>query len=88
MEAMVNGVPLIVVIVGIVEWLKRLGISGIALNVASMVIGIVFGVAYRHAQQPIADFPSALNAVVYGLALGMAASGVYDAAKSAVGLPR
>jgi hypothetical protein len=88
MEAMVNGVPLIVVIVGVVEWLKRLGISGMTLNMASMVVGIVFGVAYRHAEQPIGDFTSALSAVIYGIVLGLCASGVYDAAKSAVGLPR
>lgn len=85
METLISGVPIVVVIVGIVEWLKKFGMGGVVLNAASMVVGIVLGVAYRHTEQPIVDFTSALSAVIYGIVLGLVASGVYDAAKSVTG---
>jgi len=81
MDQIVNGIPL----VALVEWIKRFGVEGKALNAVSMAIGAVIGVVYWYAQQPLASFSDWFGAVVYGLALGLVASGLYDAAKSAVG---
>jgi len=83
-NAVVNGIPLVLVVIGLVEWLKRLNVSGAALNVASMLIGLGLGVAYWYAQAPLVSFGDWFGAAVYGVALGLVASGVYDAAKGLV----
>lgn len=84
MEQVVNGIPLVVLVIALVEWVKRFGLEGKALNAVSMLIGTVIGVAYWYAQQPLASFGDWFGAVIYGLALGLVASGVYDAARSAL----
>ncbi len=81
-DALVAGVPLIFVVIGLVEWSKRLGVSGKPLMVLSMLIGVVLGVLYQFSQQPLEGFSAWFSAVVYGLALGLVASGIYDAARS------
>jgi hypothetical protein len=82
MEQVVNGIPLVVLVIALVEWIKRFGISGQALNALSMGVGAVIGVGYWYAQHPLASFGDWFGAIIYGLALGLVASGVYDAAKS------
>ncbi|KPL82656.1 hypothetical protein SE15_11195 [Thermanaerothrix daxensis] len=83
-EAMINGIPLVLVVLGLVEWSKRLGLSGKALQLLSMLVGIVLGVLYQYSVFPLVTFAEWFGAVVYGLALGLIASGVYDAVRSAV----
>lgn len=83
-ESMVNGIPLALVVLGLVEWSKRLGVSGKQLQILSMLMGIVLGVLYQYGAFPLATFSEWFGAVVYGLALGLIASGVYDAMRSAV----
>jgi len=82
MEQVVNGIPLVVLVIALVEWIKRFGISGQALNALSMGVGAIIGVGYWYAQHPLVSFGDWFGAIVYGLALGLVASGVYDAAKS------
>ncbi|GIV66661.1 MAG: hypothetical protein KatS3mg047_1054 [Bellilinea sp.] len=82
MEQIVNGIPLVALVIALVEWIKRFGVEGKSLNAASMVIGAVIGVAYWYAQAPLVSFADWFGAVMYGLALGLVASGIYDAAKS------
>lgn len=84
MDQIVNGIPLVVLVVALVEWTKRFGIEGKALNAVSMAIGAIIGVGYWYAQQPLASFSDWFGAVIYGLALGLTASGVYDAARNAL----
>ena len=83
-NAYVNGMPLVLVVIGLVEWGKQLGLSGIWLKVLSMVIGILLGMLYQISLEIPADFAGWFGAAVYGLALGLVASGIYDAAKSAL----
>jgi hypothetical protein len=84
MEQIVNGIPLVTLVIALVEWVKRFGVKGAWLNATSMLIGLVIGVAYWYAQSPLGSFAEWFGAIVYGLMLGLGASGVYDAAKSAV----
>jgi len=44
-ELIVNGINLMLIIMGLVEWFKQLGVTGKASMVLAMVLGIVFGVA-------------------------------------------
>lgn len=84
MDQIVNGIPLVVLVIALVEWLKRFGLEGKALNAASMVVGMMIGTAYWYAQQPLTTFRDWFGAIIYGLALGLVASGIYDAARSAI----
>ncbi len=82
-NALVAGIPLVFVVIGLVEWSKRLGVSGKRLLVLSMLVGVALGVLYQYSQQPLEGFSAWFSAAVYGLALGLVASGIYDAARSA-----
>ena len=84
MDQIVNGIPLTVLVIALVEWVKRFGVDGKALNAISMAIGAGIGVAYWYAQSPLTTFADWFGAAIYGLALGLVASGIYDAARSAV----
>ena len=81
--AIVNGIPLVLVVIGLVEWSKQLGVSGRALQVLSMLVGVALGILYQYSVQPPADFAGWFGAAVYGLALGLVGSGIYDAVRSA-----
>jgi hypothetical protein len=71
-------------VIALVEWIKKFGAEGAVLNAISMAVGALIGVAYWYAQSPLASFADWFGAVIYGLALGLVASGIYDATKSAV----
>lgn len=82
MEPIVNGIPLIALVISLVEWIKRFGVSGVWLNVTSMLVGVVIGIAYWATQNELVTFSDWFGAIIYGLFLGLIASGLYDAAKS------
>lgn len=84
MDQIVNGIPLVALVIALVEWIKRFGVEGKALNAISMVVGAVIGIAYWYAQSPLVAFSDWFGASVYGIALGLVASGLYDAARSAL----
>ncbi len=81
---MVSGVPLVLVVIGLVEWLKRFGVAGKLLNGASLAVGLALGIAYQYAQGAPVDFAGWFAAGVFGIGLGLVASGIYDAGASVV----
>jgi hypothetical protein len=85
-DAMVNGIPLLFVVLGLVEWIKTFGLTGNVLRGVSMAVGLLLGFGYMTSQQgfPV-EFAAIFGYVVYGLALGLVASGIYDGGKRAVG---
>lgn len=82
-NAVVNGIPLLFVIFGFTAWIKSLGVRGKALTAASFTIGILAGVLYQYSLMPMVGFAAWFGAVIYGLALGIVASGVYKGIESA-----
>lgn len=82
-DQIVNGIPLIFVVMGLVELVKAFGVQGKALTAASFVIGLVLGVLYQVSLGVPADYAGWFGAAVFGLALGLVASKVYDAIRSA-----
>ena len=85
--AMVRGVPLLFVVVGMVEWVKSLGLAGNALRLASMGVGLLFGAGFMVTQtEPPAGawYPVYVywfGNIVYGVGLGLVSSGLYDTVK-------
>lgn len=74
---LIGGIPLIVVIFGLVEFIKSLGLQGKAVTVVSLALGLVFGLAYQFTLAIPSDFAGWFSAIVFSLALGLVASGFY-----------
>ena len=86
-EAAPGGIPLAFVVIGLVAWFKMMGAQGKVLTGLGMAFGILFGSAYMYAQtyqQFTAGMGGAivgpiLAIVVYGVGLGITATGSYKA---------
>lgn len=82
-EQVVNGVPLLLVVMGLVELSKAFGAEGKVLTAISFAIGLIFGLAYQISLGLPAGFAGWFGATVFGLGLGLMACKVYDAFRSA-----
>ena len=82
MEVFVAGLPLVAVVLALVEWFKKINIPSAALPYVSMAVGIAIGIAFQWSQAPLASFSDWFSAIIFGLAYGLMASGIYDAGKS------
>ena len=83
MEYVVNGIPLVGVIIGLVELTKAFGASGKMLTAISFIIGAVLGIFYQYSIKPPATFSDWFGAVIFGLFMGLTACKLYDAVRSA-----
>ena len=75
---LIGGIPLIAVIFGLVEFLKVFGLKGRMLTLVSLLLGVVFGILYKLSLALPFDFAGWLAVIVFGLALGLTTSGIYD----------
>jgi hypothetical protein len=68
-----------VVILGLVEFAKRLGVTGKWSLGLSMLLGLLLGAAYQAAANgwPV-DFAGWFGLALFGIVLGLSASGLYD----------
>lgn len=81
-DAVVAGIPLLAFVIGIVQFVKGFGLEGKVVRVVSAVTGLLFGFGFKLSQGPMpSDFAGWFAVLVFGLALGLTASGLYDAAK-------
>ena len=75
---LVGGLPLSAVVFGLVEFIKSFGLRGRWLTIASMLLGLAFGVSYQIANAGLpAGFAGWFAMAVFGLVLGLVASGFY-----------
>lgn len=74
---LVSGIPLVVVIFGLIEFIKSLGAGGKLLTIISMLLGVVFGFAYQLSLAMPTGFAGWFGVAVFGLGLGLVASGFY-----------
>ena len=82
-NAIVSGIPLVFVVFGLVAFIKSAGVKGQWLLFSSLFIGLALGVLYQFSLGPLVGFAAWFGAGMYGLALGITASGVYEGIKSA-----
>ena len=74
----VGGIPLTLVIFGLVEFSKSFGLTGKWLTGVSMLLGVLFGMAYKFSSSGIpAGFAGWFEVVIFGLMLGLVTSGFY-----------
>lgn len=78
----IDGISIILLIVGLVELVKKFGVEGNKLTAISVVVGIVVGVGFKLYNMIPAAAPW-IEVAVVGLAFGLAATGLYDLAKNA-----
>jgi hypothetical protein len=75
---LVGSIPLMLVIFGLVEFAKSFGLKGNWLTIFSMLLGLAFGMAYRVSTVGVPiGFAGWFEAVIFGLAIGLTASGFY-----------
>jgi len=79
---LVAGIPLIAVIWGLVAFAKKMGVKGKALTATSLVLGLSLGLAYQVSLKLPSDFSGWFAAAIFGLGLGLVASGLYDVVKT------
>ena len=77
-SAVVDGIPLVIIILGLVEFAKKFGLRGNGCIALSMSLGLIFGVLYRLQDGLPADFAGWFAIIIYGLGLGLVTSGLYD----------
>lgn len=80
-QLLVAGVFFMPVVMGLVEWIKKLGLNTKLLPFVSMGIGLILGGGYYIAEYGLSvDFAGWFGCVIFGLTIGLSASGVYDVA--------
>jgi uncharacterized membrane protein HdeD (DUF308 family) len=72
-----NPLTLALLIIGIVEFIKKFGLTGNKLMLVSMAVGILFAVVYRVSELiPTAEVY--IQIAFFGIAAGLCASGIYS----------
>lgn len=80
--ALVAGIPLILVVIGLVQYVKeKLGWSGVGVEIFAIVLGTAFGFGYHvyAAEVIVWTFNFIFEGLVFGLAVGLVATGIYKA---------
>ena len=79
-NALVAGIPLMLVVIGVVQYVKeKLKWEGIGVEVFALVFGVVMGFLYQMyiAEEIVWAFRFVFEGVIYGLAVGLVATGIY-----------
>ena len=85
----VGGVPLVIIVIGLVTLCRKIkGMTGNRLLIASLIIGFSIGFGYQVATLPPVDFAGWFAAGIYGLAMSLVPSGLYDTGKQLTGVDK
>jgi hypothetical protein len=69
-----------VFVIGIVEWLKKtFNLQGVVVNIAALIVGVALSIGAAFASKPPATFGDWFLCLLYGIAFGLIASGIWDA---------
>ena len=80
-----QGAPLVLFVIALTEWIKRMGVTGeAALNGIAVIIGLILGVGYKFSVMPPVTFADWFAAVLFGLILGLSSIGLYKSGESIV----
>lgn len=78
----VTAASLMVVVLGLVQWIKQtFTVSGRFVRGISMVVGVVLGILYQLSLAKVTSMGEWFGIVIFGIGVGIAASGVYDVNK-------
>ncbi len=74
---LVNPVTLALIVLGIVEFIKKFNVTGNKLMLVSMGVGIFFGLLYKTRDMYVPAQPY-IDVAFFGIAVGLGASGIYS----------
>lgn len=78
-ESVTGNAGVILVILGLVEYIRLMGVRDVLLRAASMLLGVVFGGGALIAEQGVpSDFSAWFFVLLAGILFGLIASGVVD----------
>jgi len=83
MDYAISGIAVLPLILGLVEFAKKLGLKGNGSMILALVLGVFFSALFMTMQQgliPEAAVPW-ITVAVFGLAGGLGAAGLYDLGK-------
>jgi len=73
---LVNPVTLALIVLGVVEFIKKFGVTGNKLMLVAMAVGIFFALLYKARDFYLPAQPY-IDVAFFGLAVGLGASGIY-----------
>lgn len=82
--ALSGSVPLLIVVLGLVQYYKKLNATGNLLSILSMITGVLFGGFYLYLVTEPTAMLGIFLCIIYGIVIGLIASGVYDLAKQLI----
>ena len=74
---LVNPVTLALIVLGVVEFIKKFGVSGNKLMLIAMSVGIFFALLYKTREFYLPAQPY-IDVAFFGIAVGLGASGIYS----------
>jgi len=78
-DASVTGIPLVVFVLALTTWVADVvGAQGKQKMIIAMIVGLLAGGGYQLTQAMPASFAGWFAVAVYGISLGLLASGVWD----------
>jgi len=80
--SLVAGIPLMLIVIGLVQYVKeKLGWVGIGVEIFAILLGLAFGFGYHvyAAEVVIWTFNFIFEGAIFGLAVGLVATGIYKA---------
>jgi hypothetical protein len=82
-DAVVAGIPLLALILGLVQVIKGF-IMGVRGKLIAVIVGVLLGGGYEISKFGMpSDFAGWFNVVIFGLALGVVSFGLFDVINSA-----
>jgi len=73
---LVNPVTLALIVLGVVEFIKKFGVTGNKLMLVAMAVGIFFALLYKARDFYLPAQPY-IDVAFFGIAVGLGASGIY-----------
>jgi len=74
---LVNPVTLALIVLGVVEFIKKFGVAGNKLMLVAMAVGIFFALLYKAREFYLPAQPY-IDVAFFGIAVGLGASGIYS----------
>ena len=72
-----NSTSLLVIVFGLIEFIKSFGLKGNILRIISMTLGIGLAVIFK-LSQVYPDWEPWINIGAFGIVIGLTASGIYE----------
>lgn len=81
-EVVVAGIPLMLIVIGLVQLVRSAGVEGKALRFWAMGFGSLLGIGYHLTLVASFSWPNIFGALILGLLFGLGATGAWDVSQN------